>query len=204
MKQDPRAAYFDSIAERWDGWEDLPMLESTLAAWLHELAIGDAQTVLDVGCGTGNLTASLLRRLSPEGRVVAIDISARMLAVAQGKVDDARVRWLLAAADRLPLPDGCCDAALCYSVWPHFDDPLAVGRELFRVLRPAGRLHVWHLLGRERLNQIHAGAGEAVCGDVLDPAPETAALLEEAGFHVERATEDDHHYLVTGTRASRP
>ena len=202
MTDNPRAAFFDGIAEKWDGWEDLDALARKLAAGLDELGVGKGELVLDVGCGTGNLTRALLERLSEDGRVVAVDISPRMVEVAKRKVADARVVWRVADARSLPLPDASCDRVICYSVWPHFEEREAVAAELRRVLRPGGRLHVWHLISREKINEIHASAGEAVRGDVLSPAAETAALISRAGFEVETAIDDGERYLVTARKGA--
>lgn len=200
MTLNPRIAFFDGIADQWDGWEDLVSLERRLAASLDELGVGAEERVLDVGCGTGNLTRALLERLSPAGRIYAVDLSPRMLAVARRKIPDPRVSWHAADARHLPLEDATCDRVFCCSVWPHFDDRAAVAAELGRVLVPGGLLHVWHLLPRERVNAIHAGASEAVRGDVLPPATQTAALLAAAGFRIVTASEAGDRYLVTARK----
>lgn len=203
MTSNPRTAFFDSIADKWDGWEDLAALEPRLAAGLAELGVGADEKVVDVGCGTGNFTRALLTRLSPLGRVVAVDISPRMIERAASKVTDPRVAWHVADARCLPLEDAGYDRVFCYSVWPHFDAREAVAAELARVLAPGGALHVWHLVSRERINEIHAGAGEAVRGDVLPPAEETAQVLVTAGLRVEVATEAQGRYLVTAVKPAR-
>ncbi len=201
MDGNPRTAFFDGIAEKWDGWEDLPALARKLRAGLEEFGVGPDEVVLDVGCGTGNLTTALLARLSKSGRVVAIDIAPRMLELACAKNDDGRVAWHVAGAERVPLGDASVDRVFCYSVWPHFENVSSVAAELRRVLRPGGSLHVWHLAPRARINEIHASAGEAVCGDVLPPAGEVAALLGRCGFAVTAAVDDDTRYVVTAVNA---
>jgi ubiquinone/menaquinone biosynthesis C-methylase UbiE len=200
MTENPRVAFFDGIAQKWDGWEDLGALARKLAAGLEELGLRADETVLDVGCGTGNLTRALLERLSSAGRVIAVDLSPRMIELAKRKVNDPRVTWHATDATRLPLGDGACDRILCCAVWPHFEDRLAVARELGRVLAPGGVLHVWHLLPRQRVNEIHAGAGEAVQGDVLQPAEQTAEVLAAAGLRVLVASEANDRYLVTAQK----
>jgi demethylmenaquinone methyltransferase/2-methoxy-6-polyprenyl-1,4-benzoquinol methylase len=197
MTSNSRTAFFDGIADKWDGWDDLDALARRMAAGFEQLGIAPDESVLDVGCGTGNLTRALLAHLSPAGRVAAVDISPRMLDLARAKISDPRVTWHLCDAVSLPFEDASRDRILCYSVWPHFDDPAAVARELRRVLRPGGSLHVWHLISRDKVNQIHAGAGPAVHEDVLPPATETAELLARLGFHIRTISEAADHYLVT-------
>ncbi|HVN51429.1 MAG TPA: class I SAM-dependent methyltransferase [Acidimicrobiales bacterium] len=202
MTANPRAAFFDGIADKWDGWEDLEILHQRMASGLREVGLGAGETVLDVGCGTGNLTLALLDQLSPAGRVHAVDLSRRMIEVARAKVADDRVSWHVEDARRLPLAAASCDRVLCFSVWPHFEDRRAVTTELMRILRPGGSLHVWHLSGRQRINEIHATAGEAVRGDVLPPAGETADLLAAMGLRVTAAVDAADRYLVTAVKDS--
>lgn len=192
-----KAAYFDDIAGSWDGWHDLPSLAAALATGLAELGVGRDETVLDVGSGTGNLTAALLKRLSPAGRVVAVDISPRMIEAARAKFADPRVVWYVAGAEALPLPGGACDRAICLAVWPHLDDPEAAAAEFGRVLRPGGILHIWHVASRCEINRIHESAEGPIGSDLLPPAAETAALLDRCGLEVIRAIDDDSRYLVS-------
>jgi demethylmenaquinone methyltransferase/2-methoxy-6-polyprenyl-1,4-benzoquinol methylase len=200
MNSTDKAAFFDGIADRWDGWEDLDALAGRLDAGLDALRIRPDETVLDVGCGTGNLTLALLRHLSTSGRVVAIDLAPRMIAVARGKIRDARVAWRVGDVRDAAFGERAFDTVLCCSVWPHFDDPEATAESLHRALRPGGSLHVWHPLPRRRVNEIHAGAGPAVARDVLPPAAEVAALLARCGFDVRALVDDDERFLVSAGR----
>ena len=149
MTLNPRTAFFDSIAEKWDGWEDLAVLQRKLAAGLEEFGVGPNEKVVDVGCGTGNLTGALLGRLSAAGEVFAVDISPRMLEVARSKVADPRVSWHAADAVRLPLGDASCDRVFCYSVWPHFADRETVAAEL--------RIHTTGDKRRTCAQKVHLG-----------------------------------------------
>ena len=94
------------------------------------------ELVLDAGCGTGRNIGPLK---AAGARVVGIDFSAGMLAVARRAQPEAS----LAMADlRRPLPfaDRCFDAALCALVGEHLDDLWLSLSELRRVLKPGGRL----------------------------------------------------------------
>lgn len=197
---DPRQDYFDTLADRWDGFEDLEVLGPRLDRELEILGIGRSETVMDVGCGTGNLTLALLRRLGPDGRVLAVDIAPAMIEKARDKVRDDRVAWIQGALARLPLPACSVDRAMLLSVWPHVDDRAAAASELFRVLRPGGVANVVHLNSRSRINAIHAGVGGAIGQDLLPPADETARTLEAAGFLVTAQRDDDEGYLVSASR----
>jgi ubiquinone/menaquinone biosynthesis C-methylase UbiE len=199
----PRAAFFDGIADQWDGWDDLDLLGRRMSEGLTRMRVRPAETVLDIGCGTGNLTLALLATLAASGRVVAVDISPRMLEVARGKVRDSRVAWHVAPAESLPVPDATADRIICFSVWPHLHDQEAVLREFARVLRPGGHLHIWHLSPKEKINQIHTSSSGPISNDILQPAGETGARLAKAGFAVFEMLDDAEQYLVSARRPTR-
>jgi demethylmenaquinone methyltransferase/2-methoxy-6-polyprenyl-1,4-benzoquinol methylase len=200
ISNDAKAAYFNGIAKKWDGWEDLPALGAKLAAGLDDLGVGPNETILDLGCGTGNLTLALLAKLSPAGRIVAVDIALRMIEEARRKIRDQRVEWHVADVQHLPVPDSSFDRVFCFSVWPHIDDREAVALELGRVLKPGGFLHVWHLSSRGKINEVHVSTGGPIHHDFLPPASETATLLEKHGFRVTTAIDDADRYVVTAIR----
>lgn len=195
-----KAAFFDGIADKWDGWDDLDVLAKKLAAGLVEFGVRPNEHILDVGCGTGNLTLALLKSLSPPGRVSAVDISPMMIETAKSKVKDPRVEFLVADVSLLPFENASFNRVFCFSVWPHFDDGAAAAREVRRVLKPGGLLHVWHLIPRSKVNEIHASASEAIHLDILRPAGEVAELLATSGFEATAIEDDDMHYLVTAVK----
>jgi demethylmenaquinone methyltransferase/2-methoxy-6-polyprenyl-1,4-benzoquinol methylase len=193
-----KATYFNEVAEFWDSWESRdPTAALRLEQGLCDLELRDDEIVVDVGCGTGNLTQVLLKQLSSKARVIGIDIAPRMVEIARRKIRDERAVWYIGDAAKLPLPSDSVNRVICFSVWPHFEDPLACAAEFHRVLMPGGLLHVWHLLSRERINSIHASAGEAVRADILRSGIEVAGLLTGAGFAWRAVTDNEEVYLVT-------
>lgn len=96
------------------------------------------QRWIDLGCGSGVLTAELLAR---GASVVAIDGSPNMLTEAQKNVKAASLTWLRLDVEHLVgVEDGSFDGILCSSVIEYVQDPNALLKEACRVLRPSGRL----------------------------------------------------------------
>jgi ubiquinone/menaquinone biosynthesis C-methylase UbiE len=202
--------FFDRIASQWDGRVDLEQLAHTLRQGLLESRVAPDGTIVDLGCGTGNLTLALLEQLGSEGRVLAVDFSSHMIGEARRKVRDSRVRWLVADASELPLNNADADDVICFSAWPHFPQPARVLAEVRRVLRPGGKLCIWHAASRTTISQIHARAGGAIENDCLPPGTELAALANAAGLDPFEVIDDDQRYVVrarapqTHDRRSRP
>jgi arsenite methyltransferase len=102
------------------------------------------ERILDVGCGPGFYGAELLDEVGPDGKVVGLDSSPQMLAVAARRCEGhANVEFLEAEATSLPVEDAAFDAAVCVQVLEYVPDVSAALAELHRVLRPGGRVVVW-------------------------------------------------------------
>lgn len=151
---DPQGLAFDPVAADYDrggpGWPDA-VVDGV-----------DATEVLDLGAGTGKLTARLTRRCA---RVVAVEPSEGMLAVLRGQAPDAEA--LLGGAEAIPLPDASVDAAFVAEA-AHWFDVAAAGAELRRVVRPRGT-------GTVCFNEWRAGfelppAAEAAVWEVYERA----------------------------------
>jgi SAM-dependent methyltransferase len=107
--------------------------------WLNIPSSGIA---LDVGCGPGNITASLARAAGPGALALGLDISEAMLRRAASAEAGPQVGFLRADAQQLPLRDATVDAVVSISVLQLVPDPTAALSEMVRVLRPGGRLAV--------------------------------------------------------------
>ena len=148
---------------------------------------------LDLGCGTGALTAGICARCEPLS-VVACDPSEPFVLHARQALADARVSFVVAGAGTIPEVDGGFDVAVSGLVFNFLPDPAAAVRELRARLRPGGlaAFYVWDYAGR--MEFLRAFWDEAVA---LDPAcapldegirfplcsaAGLAALIEAAGF----------------------
>ena len=155
--------------------------------WIHELAAGwSCRRIIDLGCGTGTGALALLRRFA-DAEVVAVDVSAPMLARVQAKARDLgladRVRTVQAdldaawpAVDSADLDSADLDSADL--VWAsnslhHMADPDQVLGQVFGLIRPGGLLAVAEMDGLPRFLPDDLGPGlgrpglEARCHDVL-------------------------------------
>jgi 2-polyprenyl-3-methyl-5-hydroxy-6-metoxy-1,4-benzoquinol methylase len=195
--QDLCTDYFDAIAPKWDSWHDLESLNARLDSGLNKFGLQPDEHVLDVGCGTGNLTSAITRRLSESGSVTAIDLSRTMIAIARAKIQDPRITWICDTVEHLENSGTLFDRIICYSVWPHLTDNHRAARLFWQMLAAGGKLHIWHLISREAVNKIHSEASDAVKDHLLAPAHLTASLLQQSGFIIEETQDDDTGYLVT-------
>lgn len=157
---------------------------------LDQADLRPGQQVVEIGCGTGNLTV-LVKRRQPDATVRGLDPDPEALARATGKARRAglAVEFERGFADHLPYADGSVDRVLSALMVHHLDpaDRPAALREVARVLAPGGSVHVVDFGGtsepegllRRLLRRPHRHGGG---GDELP------ALLRAAGLRDPRVT----------------
>ncbi len=156
---------------------------------LAGLGLEGRETVLDAGCGTARL-ADLLAEAVPGGRVIAVDTSAEMLAVARERAN-AGVCLLRADLSVLPLA-GSLDVIFSNAVFHWITDHQTLLRSLFAALRPGGLL-VAQCGGAGNLKRAYSLADQVAATPPFASYPrswpfrfataeDTARLLEETGF----------------------
>jgi SAM-dependent methyltransferase len=151
--------------------------------------------VLDVACGTGALTRHAAKIVGRQGRVVGLDLSPEMLAVAR-TVDgsDDVIEWREGDVSAMPFEDGTFDIVYCAFGLMFFSNRMVALKEMRRVLKPEGliALAVWgamrHCPGQMALKETWerhfgpdgaAGFSRMHCLDDLDVI---RSLLNDAGF----------------------
>lgn len=136
---------FDDQAAAYDRWYATPLGQladrvekKVLFALLPEVS---GRRVLEVGCGTGNISLPLAQR---GAQVVGLDVSRPMLARARAKVGpmDLLVDWVCGAAGSLPFADESFDGVLSILALDFMANREQVIQEMVRVLRPGGFLAV--------------------------------------------------------------
>ena len=145
------------------------------------------ETVVDLGCGGGLDVLLAAARVGPAGKAVGIDMTPEMIdrarrnAARQG-LDN--VAFHLATIDRLPLPDGSADCVISNCVINLAPDKAAVFREMYRVLKPGGRVAVSDIALKKPLPDDLARSLLAYVGCVAGALPidEYERGLRGAGF----------------------
>jgi demethylmenaquinone methyltransferase/2-methoxy-6-polyprenyl-1,4-benzoquinol methylase len=140
-------AMFDRIAPGYDRANTVLSFGRD-HAWRRRAADAAAPAAggaaLDVACGTGQLTLELRDRVGAGGRVVGLDFSERMLAVARAA--HPSIEWVQGDATSLPFEDSSFDAATTAFGLRNLADPEKGLREMARVVRPRGSLVVLEFL----------------------------------------------------------
>lgn len=127
------AVHYDAFARRY------PMYRQTSRDLVALARLSRAATVLDLACGTGATAAEILAVLGPDGKVVGVDKSPAMLAVAARAVSDRRATWIQAAAEDVDHHvAGPVEAVVCNSaIWQ--TDLAATATAVRKILAAGGR-----------------------------------------------------------------
>jgi ubiquinone/menaquinone biosynthesis C-methylase UbiE len=208
------AATYDAAADHFDD-EPLAFWNRIGRRTVERLALPPGANVLDVGCGTGASALPAAQVVGPNGSVIGVDLAARLLDLARDKAEAfglSNVEFRCADMTSLGYPDGRFDAVV--SVFSIFFVPDMEGlvRELWRMVRPGGKLAVttWgprifepaysHWLAaikRERPDLYSAFNPwdritdvESVRRLLRDGGVSNAEVVAEGGFQTLRAAED--------------
>ena len=185
------AAGYDAYMGHWS--------RALAPLFLDFAALRRPVSLLDIGCGTGNLLAAAAARF-PDVRLVGVDPSTALLGQARARVELAGAELLDGAAEKLPFADAAFDGCLSLLVLQEFADRFAVLREMRRVTRPGGvvaacqwdfaRMPVIAALV-DAIAAIDPGAGESLATRspvLFSDEAELAAAWTLAGFRDVAAT----------------
>ncbi len=190
-----KAFAFDAAAaQRLEKVYQTPDVVEQRARVLEQLVLEPGERVIDLGCGPGLLVAEMASRVGATGRVVGIDASPDMLALAERRCAALhQVQLQRGDVAALPFGDGAFDVAVCVQVYEFVPDVRRALRELHRVLTPGGRAIVidtdwescvWHSSDDARMRRV------LTCWEGHCPHPHLprhlVPLAREAGLTVTR------------------
>jgi len=145
---------YNATAEIYDSrYEEEQSLKISFA--MKHVNAREGDTVIDVGCGTGQLLGLLEARI-----LVGIDASLEMLKKAKARCGSIQV--VLADAESLPFRDECCDVIYSVSVIQLVEDPRRSVNEMLRVLKNGGAFAVTVLLRASFAKEMPKYFGEGL------------------------------------------
>jgi len=203
---------WEAMAPGWEHWR-AQLADSLIPVreWLiRGLSPQPAETVLELGAGTGETGFEAAGIVSEDGRLISTDFSPQMVDVARRRGAElglGNVDYRVIDAERIELDADSVDGVLCQSTYMLMANPGAALAETRRVLRPGGRaaLSVWgapernpwaSIGGMILIERGHMPPPEPGAPGVFSMASEerTTALLEGAGFGVVRTEEVPVHF----------
>jgi len=186
MAAGPKQWFFDA----WSRIYDLPPVQAAVYRPVQNAVVAAlrrrrVKRLLDVGCGTGLLTARLRRDLRSTS-VFGLDFSAGMLEHARAR--DEALPLVRGDGGRLPFGDGVLDAIVATESFHWFPDPDGALAEFRRVLRPKGRLLLALVNPRFALTGRLAYEASRLVGQPFHwpTATDLARRIARAGFRIER------------------
>lgn len=168
--------FFNDIAEQWDSLKQDVLGGFDLNEKILE-NVEDSDVAVDLGCGTGELIIALAAKST---RIIGVDSSPNMLKQARMKtasIDD-RVDLRLGEMEHLPIRDGEADLAVASMVLHHLVAPAAGIREIYRILKPGGKLLIADF-EKHDIEMVREKCGDPWLGFAQG---EIEKWLSEAGF----------------------
>ncbi len=203
------AAGKDFLLPGYDVLTRLLGMNRAYDALITQAHLSDGLRVLEIGCGTGNVTIRA-KRAHPGAELIGSDPDPRALARAQRKAGRLTgIRFERAYAQQLPFVDGEFDRVLSSMMLHHLYAGVkaAAAAEIHRVLRPGGELHVLDMGGQmtahDGLAGRHMMRSPHVAGNLGDSIPR---LLRSAGFDCTEVAAQRRRIIgrLTFYRATRP
>jgi ubiquinone/menaquinone biosynthesis C-methylase UbiE len=138
------ASTYNAAADHFD--------DGPLAFWdrygrgtIERLALAPGAMVLDVGCGSGASAIPAAKAVGPHGHVIGIDLADRLLAIARAKAISQKLKnieFRQGDMEKLEFSDASFDAVVCVFAIFFLPDMVKQVRELWRLIRPGGRLAI--------------------------------------------------------------
>ena len=187
-----QAAQTEGKLIRWAPYYDFMVEVTSLghASMLRRMTVDNAQihpgdTVLDVGCGTGEV-AVLAKTRAKAGKVYGIDPAPEMIAVARNKAARKKldIDFRVGVIEALPFPDASMDVVTSSLMMHHLPEDLKVRglAEVYRVLKPGGRLLIADFMQPSQSILGHLMMVFTRHQGVQNGLEEVGKLLKNAGF----------------------
>ena len=170
--------------------------------------IRPGDTVLDIGSGSGTDVLYACLKVGPSGKVYGLDITPAMIAKARMNIErmGARnVEILEGDATQIPLPNGSVDVVTSNGVLNLVPDKPAAFREIFRVLKPGGRLQLADIVVQEDVGAV-CGLNPQLWADCIGGAavePEYLGTIRATGFQDVRILKRTDYFAKSSSESTK-
>ncbi|MCC6600530.1 MAG: class I SAM-dependent methyltransferase [Crocinitomicaceae bacterium] len=179
---DAQKASWNKFSQGWKQWDAkiMDFLKPTGDLMIDLLALKNSDHALDIAGGTGEPGLTIGSRVK-EGKVVIADLSEGMLDIARenaAKRGIGNAEFVVCDVCELPFSDNSFDAISCRFGYMFFPDMLLATKEMFRVLKPGGRMvaAVWDSPEKNFWVTAIAGVINSIM-QIAPPAPEAPGMF---------------------------
>ena len=168
----------------------------------HDLNVATGSTVCEIGAGSGEITVLMGQAVGPSGRVYSNDLNADRraeIAKAATAANLSNVTVVEGAAASSNIAAGTCDALFMRNVYHHFGDPATMDADLFRALKPGGRIAVIDFAPRGTESADPKGRADEAHHGVSSSS--VIRELGAAGFaDLQSSEHGDQGFIIVGMR----
>lgn len=163
---------------------------------VNKFKIKDKMTVLEAGCGKGEFTPFILKKIGRKGFVYLVDISDKMLKYASRNLKKFKNKKILnSCASKIPVEDKFFDMVIVFNSFPHFFPKENFIKEFYRILKNKGGLIIAHDLPKAKINRIHQEVNFNMRKNLLPEKKKMLKMLNKYGFVVKKYLNKEYYLL---------
>ncbi|MCX8094062.1 MAG: methyltransferase domain-containing protein [Candidatus Goldbacteria bacterium] len=188
---------FNNIARNYNNkWVDNKTEEKRIEKIVSYFGLKKGMTIMEPGCGKGDFTPFILKKIGKEGFIYLVDISDEMLKYARKKVGKYKnIKFINSCASEIPIKEKSIDAVIAFNSFPHFYPKQRFVKEFYRVLKEKGFLIIAHDIPKKEINNIHKKAKFNMNKNSLPSRKEMFKILKKQGFVVEKYINKGYYLL---------
>jgi len=199
MKDLSKRKFFDKEAFDWNE-RNRPEEKAQIQKLVERFELKSGDWILDIGTGKGILLPYLSPKIKNRGKIVALDFSWNMISFAKKMNKRQNVYFVNASVEALPIKDQKIDGITCLDTFAHVCAQIGAMKEMSRVLRKGGRLHVAHSLSKKEVASFHKKVGGAVEHDTLPSDSKMIKMMKHSGLQDVKIIDQPDLYLASARK----